>query len=394
MSYNSNYNPRFPSNGRLPNRPPNPNHQQQRLPANGPNGRNGHNNQQRHPVPQNQQVQRPHQQYGPRPYQIPAYNSVHMQQGSSTSRRSRRRDVYEISLSGASKRGHGQGQGQKGENKKHKDRNNYHFGPNFGSKGSGGKAGTSKLADNVATSVVTQLCNGLELDQDSGKLIMKNIIPANIEYADLYIGNFRGILNNNEQVASFQKGLKDQKCPTDSLIIPAQSINFPKATFEKTIKNCYLKFSIGWFDDLRMAIYKKVNKKSDDDLLLDGDNVNLNSVKTTDIFDKISEMADQQIKLVLDYYKPTGYIYVIIQSGTICDSIIGAHCLINNYPIIQLDHNTQNPKLIDIKDDNERAYTFGFRIGQIVRLGLKKKGNDKKPKQEIKDDEVFDMSKM
>ena len=123
-----------------------------------------------------------------------------MQQGSSTGRRSRRRDIFEIRLSGASKRGHGQGQkGDNGQNKKLKDRNNFHFGPNFGSKSSGGKGTSAKLADTVATSVVSTLCNGLELDQDTGKLVMKNK-KAIIDYADLYIGNYRGILNTSEHV--------------------------------------------------------------------------------------------------------------------------------------------------------------------------------------------------
>ena len=203
-NFNANYNPRFSSNGsRFPNRLPNPNYQPQpnqnvRHPAHAPNGRNGHNQPRQH-VPH-----RPQQQYGPHPYQAPAnyanYNDDHMQQGSSTGRRSRRRDIFEIRLSGASKRGHGQGQkGDNGQNKKLKDRNNFHFGPNFGSKSSGGKGTSAKLADTVATSVVSTLCNGLELDQDTGKLVMKNK-KAIIDYADLYIGNYRGILNTSEHV--------------------------------------------------------------------------------------------------------------------------------------------------------------------------------------------------
>ena len=360
------------------------------------------------PIRHNTQ-QPPQQQYGPRPQPqqqprpITAYDNHqddHMQQGSSTGRRNnRRRDVRDfypnnnVQLSGASKRGlnNGDGDGVNGQQDSKKQKNR-HFGTNFGMKGSGGKASSSKLAENLASSVVSQLCGGIEVDTETGKLTMKNK-PEIKEYADMYMGNFRGIIDKNSHAASFKKGLKDQKCPTDNLIVPATSINLPKSSFNKLIRNCYLKFSIGWFDNLRLAIWKRDNNKTEDDMLLDAATADLNSVKTTDIFDKIAELAEQQINSIIEHYKPSGNVYVIIQSGSICDAIIGAHCIVKNIPIIQLDHDSHNPKLGEIKDEHDRAYTFGFRIGQIIRLGLKKKSKVIENK-ELVDDEVFDMSKI
>ena len=89
-------------------------------------------------------------------------------------------------------------------------------------------------------------------------------------------------------------------------------------------------------------------------------------VSTIDVFNKISELTEQQISGVREHYKPTGLIYVIIASGNMIDGIIAAHCIVKKMPIIQVNHEGQG-NIMEIQDRIKRASKFATRVNEVAK---------------------------
>ena len=191
--------------------------------------------------------------------------------------------------------------------------------------------------------------------------------PKVIRSADALMGDLTGVVDEeNEGVAFFDE--MGRSCPKNSMIIPSNSYQLPKVAIDKTttkIRHIFIKFSTHWFNEAITETYRNNNVNDDSQALLTEDEI-FKKVKTVDIFNKISELTEEQIQNVKNHYEPSGLIYVIIASGDMVDSIIAAHCTLKKYPIIQINHEGQG-EIMQIQDKVKRATRFAARVNEVAR---------------------------
>ena len=322
-------------------------------------------------------------------------------------RKPRRRDVLDLRTSHQQKRSNSFNNFN--NYNKRPNNNNNHNNNNF-RQGSG---------ENVTASNIARHLFGLEngTKKDAGL------------DADLFIGNFIGILDAEGALEAFYN-IITKNSPLDSIVIPATTYNLPKKEIDpndKKIRNIFIKFSIDWFNDLLTAIYRKKfpniclssssssqqlsnttqRMEEDNKLLQEQDSVassasgksstanritsaELASISSADIFDTIADTTKAQIDAIKSHYKPSGLIYILIATNVKTDSIIMAWCNLHGYPVIQLGHHGQK-KLMDIASPIERAEEFAKRINAIARFDT---GfvNRKKNGASLTEDGVINMS--
>ena len=191
--------------------------------------------------------------------------------------------------------------------------------------------------------------------------------PKIIRSADALMGDLTGVVDEqNEGVAFFDE--MGRSCPKNSMIIPSNSYQLPKVEIDKTttkIRHIFIKFSTHWFNEAITETYRNNNVDDENQALLTEDEI-FKKVKTVDIFNKISELTEEQIQIVKSHYDPSGLIYIIIASGDMVDSIIAAHCTLKKYPIIQINHEGQG-EIMDIQDKVKRATRFAARVNEVAR---------------------------
>ena len=157
------------------------------------------------------------------------------------------------------------------------------------------------------------------------------------------------------------------------MIIPGNTYKLPKIvidTKQKKIRNMYVKFSKDWFEELCMGVYKKskeyeaLTQEQKDDLLLDGA---VDLCKTTDIFNAIHGLAEEQITGVINHYKPDGKTFIIIESGVKSEAIIASYALYHKMPIIQVNQ-THVVNVNEIKDQKAKIEAFAKIIYEGTRM--------------------------
>ena len=196
-----------------------------------------------------------------------------------------------------------------------------------------------------------------------------------IRSADAAIGHYEGVLDDQDEGKAFF-GELGRTCPANSMIIPSNSYQLPKIAIDTTttkIRHIFVKFSTDWFDEVQLDIYKesiKNNQQAQDEMTLMSEQDLATKVQTTvqtiDIFNKISDLTEQQITSVRQHYKPSGLIYVIVASGNMIDSIIAAHCVLKKIPIIQVNHEAQGD-IMEVKDKIKRATKFASKINEVAK---------------------------
>ena len=209
--------------------------------------------------------------------------------------------------------------------------------------------------------VVSDLQNNLQM---LGVLQKQQVVTRS---ADAAIGHFDGVLEDQDQVGAFFEEM-GRTCPTNSIIIPSNSYQLPKITIDTAalkIRHIFVKFSTDWFNEVCMQIYKENNKDQEDTILMEGQEA-AQLVSTIDVFNKISELTEQQISSIRAHYKPTGLIYVIVASGNMIDGIIAAHCIVKKIPIIQVNHEGQGD-IMEVQDRTKRARKFATRVNEVAK---------------------------
>ena len=148
----------------------------------------------------------------------------------------------------------------------------------------------------------------------------------------------------------------------------------------------YLKFSTDWFEELKMAIY--VSKHGADTGALADKSAVDKDLSTSDMYDKIHQIAKEQIDSAIAHYKPQRLTFLMVAGGTATDAIIGSYALYHKIPLIQFNQ-TDDQSLYDIEDKAKKVRKFAKVISDQVYIykSFKKSLRDAK----ISPNKAFDL---
>ena len=208
--------------------------------------------------------------------------------------------------------------------------------------------------------------------------------------ADAFVGAFSGLIDNQEDATNFKKAIA-KTSPQASILISSDSYKLPKSIIseEKTIRDLYIKFSTDWFDDLVSAIYKHKHRDDEDAMLAEMVDIK-KDLSTYEIFEKVHQVAKEQIDRAVAHYKPSRLTFIMIAGGEQTDAIIGSYAILNKMPMIQFNQ-TDSQNIANINDRAKRVRAFAKIISDQVFIYKKHKVCKKDVK--ISPNKAFDLDK-
>ena len=154
-------------------------------------------------------------------------------------------------------------------------------------------------------------------------------------------------------------------------------------------RHLFIKFGISWFKRFLTDLYKlKVDPQVDEDDLDEMTDDDLEkAIKTSIMYDKIHQIAKEQIDSVQNYYKPYGLTFIIIEGGFKTEAILASYAHYMRYPVIQLNQNGV-PRMDLLEDEEERVKLFAARFKSQFNLYKEYHKNKDASPNKIKEDDI------